>query len=115
VTIDKPPNPILEPSEELRFSDNVLEVTRKLTNPMEWRIFFRVGTIADINQRYNYAMFTATAMVLDPKERKLIRFTLQGDFKYNNFFTIWTMYKERKKDFDFRTGDGKDRTHVLGI
>jgi hypothetical protein len=34
-TIGKPPDSIHEPSEELRLSDNVLEVTLKLTNPTE--------------------------------------------------------------------------------
>jgi hypothetical protein len=52
--IDKPPNPILEPSEELRFSHNILEVTLKMANPTEPRICFKVGTIADVMQCYMY-------------------------------------------------------------
>jgi hypothetical protein len=48
-TIDKPPNPILEPSEKLRFSDNILEVTLKLTNPTEQWICTRVEPSHFIN------------------------------------------------------------------
>jgi hypothetical protein len=72
-TIDKPLNPILEPSEKLRFSDNVLEVTVKLTNPMERRICLRVEASADIDQRYGGVDGRG---ILDSKEAALVSFTL---------------------------------------
>jgi hypothetical protein len=115
VTIDKPPNPILEPSDKLRISDNVLEVTLKLTNPTEQRICFNVGTNANDNQRYStihcietlgpYLTTNATVKyivlkhwvhILLPKEARSISFTLRS-FKRNNFFIIRTMYAPNRQ------------------
>jgi hypothetical protein len=91
-TIEKNPNspdnnPILKPSEKLRFSDNVLEVTLKLTNPTEQRIHCceDAGANANINQRYK------VFGTLGPKATGSISF-MPKSFKRDNYIVIRTMH-----------------------
>jgi hypothetical protein len=72
-TVNKLPNPILEPSEELTFSDNVLKTTLKLINPTEREISFAVRTSNTIGPRYTISQWHGT---VGPKEAGYISFTL---------------------------------------
>jgi hypothetical protein len=84
-TVNKLPNPVLEPRKKLRFSDDVLEVTGgkyisevtlKLTNPTKRRmcaIVSGVGANDDVNQRYSLIMLQFDHEPLDTLGKKKSR------------------------------------------
>jgi hypothetical protein len=94
--------PILEPNEELRFPDNVLEVNQKLTNTTCFTICTQLESWSTDNGSYNFS----DGSRLSPKATSSMSITLSdGKFRSGDFFMIWTMHTP---GFAFKSWDHWD-------